>query len=176
MTTTEPTDPVDPTPDENAPDTVPAAPAPAGSLDELPDWARTEIRRARTDAARYRRERNAAQQALTTRDATAADADQSAEVQRLTSQLGTAHRDAARLRAAIAVGIPADHVTDFAARLVGDTDDELAADAARLRELIGLPAPDRTRPDPTQGAGLDNATSAASPADAFAAFVQDRLH
>ncbi|WP_018686526.1 hypothetical protein [Actinokineospora enzanensis] len=185
MTITDPTEPPEPTgstgPAEQAPadgtGTEPAAATTAGSLDELPEWAQNEIRRARTEAARYRRERNAAQTALTARDTTTADQDQAAEVQQLTAQLGAAQRDAALLRAAIGVGVPADYVADFAARLVGDTDEELAADAARLRELIGLPAADRTRPDPTQGAGLDNGTtSAATPAEAFAAFIQDRLH
>ncbi|MBM7771230.1 MULTISPECIES: hypothetical protein [Actinokineospora] len=176
MTITEPTNPAEPTEPAPTGDTDNGTTSAAGSLDELPEWAQNEIRRARTEAGRYRRERNAAQQALTARDTTTADPDQAAEVERLNTQLGAAQRDAARLRAAIATGVPADYVADFAARLVGDTDEELAADATRLRELLGLPDPDRKRPDPTQGAGLDSATTASTPAEAFAAFVQDRLN
>ncbi len=168
-----------------APETADTTGAPAptpgspGSLSELPEWAQTEIRRARTEAAKYRRERNAIQKALADKDTAEHGEDQesSAELQRLSGDLATAQRDAARLRAALAADIPPTQVADFAARLVGDTDDELAADATRLRELLGLTAPPgRRRPDPSQGAGLDTTGGAAtSPAEAFAAFVQDKL-
>lgn len=150
---------------------------PAGSLDELPEWAQNEIRRGRTEAAKYRRERNSAQKALQDKDTTAEDQESRAEVERLAAQLDVAQLDAAKLRAAIAAGAPATHVADFAARLVGTTEDELTADAGRLRELLGLPGPARKRPDPSQGAGLDGGTTTATnPAEAFAAFVQDRLN
>lgn len=161
-----------------APTPAPTPGSPA-SLTELPEWAQTEIRRARTEAAKYRRERNAIQKALADKDTTEHGEDQEsrAELQRLSGDLATAQRDAARLRAALAADIPPTQVADFAARLVGDTDEELAADAARLRELLGLTGPpDRRRPDPSQGAGLDTTGGAAtSPAEAFAAFVQDKL-
>lgn len=181
------------TPAADQPDTgQPPAPAPAapanavaGSLSELPEWAQTEIRRARNDAAKYRRERNAIQKALADKDADAADhageraedQESRAEIDRLTGELTTAQRDTARLRAALAADVPPGQVPDFAARLVGSTDEELAADAIRLRELLGLPAPpERTRPDPSQGAGIDTATgSATTPAEVFSAFIQDRL-
>jgi hypothetical protein len=158
----------------DAPDTsaVETAIVAAGSLDELPEWAQNEIRRARSEAAKYRRERNTAQKALQDKDISAGDQKSSAEIDRLTSELHTARRDSARLRAALAADIPPTQVADFAARLVGDTDDELAADATRLRALLGLPG---RRPDLSQGAGLDNPGAAGSPAEAFAAFVQDRL-
>jgi hypothetical protein len=166
--------------DQQATEQRPPAPTTtAGSLGELPEWAQTEIRRARNDAAKYRRERNAIQKALadkdTSDDAQAGDRESRAEIDRLTGELTTAQRDAARLRAALAADIPATQVTDFAARLVGDTDEELAADAVRLRELLGLPAapPERQRPDPSQGAGVDN--PATTPAEVFSAFIQDRL-
>jgi hypothetical protein len=145
----------------------------AGSLGELPEWAQTEIRRARTDAAKYRRERNAIQKALQDKDTDDGDRESRAEIERLTGELTAAHRDTARLRAALAADIPPTQAAEFAARLVGDTDEELAADAARLRELLGLPTPADRRPDPSQGAGVDHPTT--SPAEAFAAFVQDKL-
>ena len=163
---------------------APAAPANAvaGSLGELPEWAQTEIRRARNDAAKYRRERNAIQKALTDKDSDtevqAGDQESRAEIDRLAGELTTAQRDTARLRAALAADVPPGQVADFAVRLVGDTDAELAADAVRLRELLGLPAtsPQRQRPDPSQGAGIDTATgSASTPAEVFSAFIQDRL-
>lgn len=162
---------------------VPAASsgAVAGSLGELPEWAQTEIRRARNDAAKYRRERNAIQKALTDKDSDtevhAGDQESRTEIDRLSGELTTAQRDAARLRAALAADVPPGQVADFAARLVGDTDEELAADAVRLRELLGLPTPpERQRPDPSQGAGIDTATgSATTPAEVFSAFIQDRL-
>jgi hypothetical protein len=152
------------------------APVTAGSLDELPDWAQTEIRRARTEASKYRRERNTAQKALQDKDTTTGDQESRNEVDRLAGELDTARLDAAKLRAALAAKVPPAYVADFASRLVGTTEDELAADAVRLRELLGLPDPDRKRPDPSQGAGLDDGTTASSPAEAFAAFVQDRLN
>ncbi|MGH3760259.1 hypothetical protein [Actinophytocola sp.] len=155
------------------------APGSPGSLAELPEWAQTEIRRARTEAAKYRRERNTAQKALQDKDTAEHGEDQEsrAEIDRLSGELTAAQRDAARLRAALAADVPPTQVADFAARLVGDTDEDLAADAQRLRELLGLSTPpDRRRADPSQGAGLDTATGAAtSPAEAFAAFVQDKL-
>lgn len=169
---------------------APEPPAPAhavaGSLGELPEWAQTEIRRARNDAAKYRRERNAIQKALADKDTSdntdtveqAGDQESRAEIDRLTGELTTAQRDTARLRAALAADVPPGQVADFAARLVGDTDEELAADAVRLRELLGLPvtSPERQRPDPSQGAGVDTATgSATTPAEVFSAFIQDRL-
>jgi hypothetical protein len=145
----------------------------AGSLDELPEWAQNEIRRARTEAAKYRRERNTAQKALQDTAADTTNAQSRAEVDQLSSQLSAAQLEATKLRAALAADIPPTHVADFAARLVGDTHDELAADAVRLRALLGLP--DRKRPDPSQGAGVQGNATGATPAEAFAAFVQDRL-
>ena len=161
------------TPPPPATDSDERTPVTPGSLSELPEWARTEIRRARTEAARYRRERNTAQEALADKDTSTVDQESRAQVDRLTAQLADAQRDAARLRAALTAGVPPSFVTDFAARLVGDTEEELAEDARRLTNLLGLP--DRKRPDPSQGAGVDSASAAASPAEAFAAFVQDKL-
>lgn len=146
----------------------------AGSVAELPEWAQAELTRARTEAAKYRRERNAAQKALSDQDSTTGDQESHAEITRLTGQLAEAQHDTAKLRAALAADIPPAQVADFAARLVGDTDDELAADAQRLRGLLGLG--ERQRPDPSQGEGRDNSAGAAeSPAEAFAAFIQQRL-
>lgn len=185
-TNTEPTTDTNDTPADQ-PNTgqppAPAAPANAvaGSLGELPEWAQTEIRRARNDAAKYRRERNTIQKALADKDSDtevhAGDQESRTEINRLAGELTTAQRDAARLRAALAADVPPGQVADFAARLVGETDEELAADAVRLRELLGLPVPpERQRPDPSQGAGIDTATgSATTPAEVFSAFIQDRL-
>lgn len=145
----------------------------AGSVTELPEWAQQEITRARTEAAKYRRERNALQKSVQDNDSTATDAESRAEIDRLAGELDAAQRDAARLRAALAADIPPTQVAEFAARLVGDTDEELTADAQRLRELLGLG--ERKRPDPSQGAGRDSSTSDETPADAFAAFISERL-
>lgn len=142
-----------------------------GSVAELPEWAQQELSRARSEAAKYRRERNTLQKSLQDKDTSDTDTQSRGEIERLTGELDAAQRDAAKLRAALAADIPPPFIADFAARLVGDTDDELLADAQRLRELIG--PPDRRRPDPSQGEGRD--THAESPADAFAAFISDRL-
>lgn len=158
------------TPDDATSD---AGTASAGSVSELPEWAQQELSRTRSEAAKYRRERNTLQKSLQDKDSSDTDAQSRAEIDRLAGELDAAQRDAAKLRAALAADVPPPFIADFAARLVGGTDEELLADAQRLRELVGLP--NRTRADPSQGEGRDTDASAESPADAFAAFISDRL-
>lgn len=103
----------------------------------LPEWARESLSKANAEAAKYRTrvrelEPKAAEadkiaEAQKTEQQKAAEARQAAETRAV-----QAETEAARLRVALTKGLPA----DLATRLVGTTDDELAADADRLLELV----------------------------------------
>lgn len=73
-------------------------------------------------------------------------------VDELTTRAQDAESELRRLRAALDAGVPAEHASDIAGRLRGETDAELAADAKRLVSLMRLDIPE-LRHDPAQGKG-----------------------
>lgn len=74
-----------------------------------------------------------------------------AERDTLASQSSESSRLLAKLRAALKVGVESEKAEEFAARLRGESDDELIADATQLKEFLA-PAKAGPRPDPSQGA------------------------
>jgi hypothetical protein len=103
----------------------------------LPEWARDSLSKANAEAAKYRTrvrelepkasEYDKLAEAQKTEQQKAAEARQAAETRAV-----QAEQEATRLRVALTKGLPA----DLATRLVGGTEDELAADADRLLELV----------------------------------------
>lgn len=79
-----------------------------------------------------------------------------------TNDLASAQTQVARLQAAMASvfdGPVVERVVDIANRLVGTNQDELKADAERVKTLYGLAAPAARTPavDPSQGSGAASA-------------------
>lgn len=127
---------------------------------ELPDWARQKISEANAEAARYRTEKRDAveaakaeveqsfQEKMAAADQALADAMAEAGAARLANE---------RLTAAVNALIPDSKVVDFAELLQGETADELASHAEKLKELFGstndTPPPPPKATDPTQGQG-----------------------
>lgn len=88
-------------------------------------------------------------------DAKVADAEKTKND--LTVEVGNSKVQIAKLTAALNAVVPdaKERVTAVASRLIGSTEEELAADADRVKQIFGLePAPARTpATDPSQGAG-----------------------
>lgn len=128
----EPTTPATPEPD---PATPPEGDAPKDEKDP-------RVEKANAEAAKYRKELREAQAALKARDdADKTDAEKEAESKAETAkEIATLRRE----RAALKAGLP----EELAERLVGDTPDELAEDAKRLKALF---APVGASADPSPG-------------------------
>lgn len=125
---------------------------PAQRVDELPEWAQTEIRKARDEAKRHR------QSAKETSEQAGKVPDLETQVSELTDKLAARDHELGRIRAVLNTGKVTDpnHVLDVAERINGSTQDELDADADKLVDLFGIgnqqPSQQR-RADPTQGNG-----------------------
>lgn len=125
---------------------TPDAPDPGAQdtrdIESLPEWARSSLKKANDEAAKYRTrvrelepkasEYDKLAESQKTEQQKAAEARQAAEARAV-----QAESEAARLRVALTKGLPA----DLATRLVGSTEDELAADADRLLELVRVAPP-----------------------------------
>lgn len=153
----------------SAPNSNPAA----ESVDDLPEWAKKEIRSLRQENA-DRRARNSSLEAeitqvrndLATKEATYAQ------------QLSESALAQARYRAAVTSGVPADRIDDFASRLRGSTPEELAEDAANLAQLFKTNstehAPAQHGYDPSQGLGNSN-PAPMTPAQQLGDLIAGRL-
>lgn len=126
---------------------------PAQRVDELPEWAQTEIRKARDEAKRHR------QSAKETSEQAGKVPDLESQVSELTDKLAARDHELGRIRAVLNTGKVSEpsQVLDVAERINGSTQDELDADADKLVDLFGIgnqqqPAQQR-RADPTQGNG-----------------------
>ncbi|GAA4852447.1 hypothetical protein [Saccharopolyspora rosea] len=129
-----------------APEAAPPEPD-RETVEDLPEFAQKIIKALRSEAATHRHKaRVAADKAAALEQETAAL--HAAKTQTETD-LASARMDLTRLRAALAAGVPAELAEDFAARLQGDSAEEIAADAERLKQLVGTQA---RRGDPSQGA------------------------
>lgn len=119
---------------------------------ELPEWAKTELAEARSEAARYRVEKNqAVEQAKA--DAEAAYTTEKAELE---GKLSKSESNLLRLRIAVGANVPADKIETFAERLQGETEDELRSDAEKLKSFFTAPEVQSTSQsavDNTQGSG-----------------------
>ncbi|MGY2060516.1 hypothetical protein ACW9HQ_37110 [Nocardia gipuzkoensis] len=148
--------------------------AQSGNQADIPVWVRKELADARSEAARYRIEKN---EALTTAmtAAQAAVADQlnsaNAEKQSFADQAKTATTELLKLHTAITAGVPTDKVVSFASLLQGDTAEELAAHADSVKTLLGTPvSPSAT--DPTQAMG---GASVTDPAAEFGELLRTKI-
>ncbi|QIS05925.1 hypothetical protein F5X71_29700 [Nocardia brasiliensis] len=141
---------------------------------DIPDWVRKELADVRSEAARYRVEKNEALTAAMTA-AQAAVAEQlnsaNAEKQAFAEQANTANTELLRLRTALEAGVPAEKVVQFASLLQGSTAEELQAHADTVKTLLGTPvSPSAT--DPTQALG---GASVADPATAFGDLLRNNI-
>ena len=146
-------------------DTTETPVEPAGQVEtdtdsKGPEFYERELERARKDAAKYRdRARTAAEETeatLRTEFATR-EAELNSKIEALTAQIAeteakvaVSERAATKLRLALEHGVAADKVESFTKRLVGETPEELAADAKSLAELFAAPA---VQEDVSQGQG-----------------------
>ncbi|GAA2812854.1 hypothetical protein [Saccharopolyspora taberi] len=117
------------------------------TVEHLPEFAQKIIKALRSEAATHRHKaRLANEKTATLEQETAA---LHAAKMNTEADLASARLDLTRLRAALAAGVRADLAEDFAARLHGSTEEEIAADAERLKNTFGVSA---RRGDPSQGA------------------------
>jgi len=163
-----------------------APPAPTPPAEPIPDWvsdpekAYAEILKVRGEAAKARTDKHAAETALQTK----LTAEQQAEQQRLIdekkyqdlyeqekakreaseAQVRTAQLDALRITVGAAAGLP----VELAARLVGTTEEELKADADKLKALLPLP------PGQTPAPGAPRQTTTPIPGGAPAGETDDQ--
>ena len=121
---------------------------PATGIESLPEWAQTELTKARQDAAKYRTERNGIRDELAALKEQVAEFDSTKDqLEQLLTEKSLTELTVMRLEAALEAGLD----RDMAERLRGETAEELAEDARSLAGKI------RTRPvDPTQGKGSNN--------------------
>jgi hypothetical protein len=118
---------------------------PEGNVDELPDWARKALTKANNEAAGYRTKvrelEPLAQKAKELEDAGKTDAQRlSEERDGHKSRADTAETGLLRMEVAIdkaPEGTPISRVRAIAKRLVGNTREELEADAEELFEELG---------------------------------------
>lgn len=137
---------------------------------ETPDWvpgdARELISKANNQAARFRTEKNQAVEAHT---------QALNQVQELTDKNAAAERERdelksqlVKLNVALAAGVPGERAAEFAARLVGNNEEELKADAEKALALFGNSknTTSTRASDPSQGRG--NPATPATPQQEFA--------
>lgn len=153
------------------PDDVTPNPSEQNSNREAaPAWAQKELSDVRNEAADYRvklrtktEEHTVALGQITTL---------SDEKTGLTKQLEAATLSNLKLTIALDAGVPGDRVRSIADRLVGNTEEELKADAAKLIADFGLTgAPDRAT-DPNQGRTNTNTPITNDPASSMAGFLK----
>lgn len=121
-------------------------------VQELTQWAQTEIRKARDEAKKYRQ--TAREQQETANQVP----DLQSQVSELQAMLSTRDNELGKLRAVLNTGRVTDpaHIADVAERIQGSTQDELNADAEKVADLFSLGtngAAPQQRPDPSQGNG-----------------------
>ncbi|WP_280429726.1 hypothetical protein [Nocardia brasiliensis] len=127
----------------------------AQTIDDLPEWARDEIKSLRKEAGGYRTRATEAEQALAAAQ-TAATAFET-QISDLESTRTALEADKARIQLAIDRGLPltvkdaAGESVSVTSLIVGQTDDERAASANALVALLGSGA-DSVPPDPAQSA------------------------
>ncbi|MYT30475.1 MULTISPECIES: hypothetical protein [unclassified Streptomyces] len=158
-----PATPETPPPDETA-HAEPPEPAPGNDEATLPDWVRSELSRARDEAARRRIELRELKDQL----AGMADPDEAkAAIQLAHDRLAETEQQLTRERLGRKYHLP----EALVARIQGEDEEAMEQDAKALAELA--PAAGRPpRPDRLQGGG-DPAPL--SPADRFAQIIQTRL-
>ena len=124
-------------------------------VSDLPDWAKRELSDVRAEAARYRTERNEARTA-----AEAAKSSFETKIAELNAAGNTVYQESQakdvqlmKYKAALAVGVPGEHVEQFAGLLQGEDIDSLKSHAESVKAMFaGLDRPDAAK-DRSQGFG-----------------------
>lgn len=127
------------------------------SVEELPDWAQKQLKKAQTEAAKYRnRAKETHQEGRSEAESEAQEAYSKLQTdyENVLFRASSAEDQLTRYRVAVNSGVDPSKVDDFAARLRGDSEEDLQADAEKLKETLGIsgeaPAP---KPDPSQASG-----------------------
>ncbi|MCP2200062.1 hypothetical protein [Lentzea flava] len=155
------------------------APAVEQDVQALPQWARDAITTANDQAARYRiaaREAGETARAEVTAEFEERISALTADKDDIALELGETRLALSRLRIALDAGIPGESAVEFAALLKGSDEDELRDHAEKVKAMfgvIGTQQPERPV-DHSQGLGREDV--AASPAEAFGAFIRSQLH
>ncbi|WP_367137907.1 hypothetical protein [Saccharothrix sp. HUAS TT1] len=142
---------------------------------ELPEWGRKAISEANAEAAKYRvKAQTAADEARAQAQAefdakykTVAD-----EKSAITTERDQAVTDLAKLKVALASGVPGETAVAFADLLKGSNEDELKAHAENLKNMFGVSG--KSAPAVDLSHGLSGGSSS-DPGDAFAALLQSKL-
>lgn len=146
------------------------------SSDALPDWVREKLTEANKEAAKYRvRAKEAAQQA-------AYEAEQKFGTQlkelsdtkaALEADLNKTRLEAAKLHAAVSVGVSGEQATEFASFLQGDTPEEILASAEKAKNLFGMQSQQTRFTDKSLNKG--NSDTPVDSASVFHSFVMGHL-
>lgn len=151
----------------------------AQSVSDLPQWAQDKISELRNEAAGHRTRANEA------RDRAKAELESEFKAKldalearnaEVVAENNDYHAKNLRIEAAIAAGVPTEHVAAFAERLRGSTPDEVKADAESAKALFGLGGGAATPPaavDPSQGHGEEG--PAPDAATIFGQFIDSQL-
>lgn len=145
----------------------------SASPDALPEWARAQITKANNEAAKYRTKAKETEERVRFEVESEYEAQITAlsdERAAIAADLNAARLDGMRLRAALAAGIPGESAVEFAELLKGETEEELAAHAEKVKGLMGTQRTARVV-DRSQGLGGGNS----APADNFGAFILNQI-
>lgn len=146
----------------------------ATKVAELPKWAQDELSRARNDAASYRARLKDAKSEVEADVRKEFDTKLTAaqnEKTELQNKLTDSQLFGLKIDAALAVGVPGDHLKAFADRLRGDTFDDIKKDAETIKQTFGVGATGRAT-DRTAGLGNDKPST---PDDALGGFIGQKL-
>lgn len=154
------------------------------NVKDLPEWAQTMISDLRNEAAAARvSKREAVESAVAaerdklTRENEAVVKELNEKVTSLSDDNGKLANRIDRYEATFAAGVATEHISDFASRLVGNTAEELKADAEKAKSLYNPAGKGKGQPAIDLSAGLGNAGDATpTHADAFADFINRSLN
>lgn len=126
-------------------------------VEDLPEFAQKLISKLRDEAKSNRlKGKEAAEKAIA--DVTTSHQEEltalTTERESIAAERDSMKSELARLRVALNAGVASEVASEFASRLKGDTEEELAADAARLSEIFQTPSKPERKANPAQGQHL----------------------
>lgn len=140
------------------------------TVSQLPKWAQDKIKKLRDEAAGHRQAKNSAEtetsERLNAEFAKEREQFQS-DNEALLFRVSEKDLELNRLRAALSVGVSPEQAETFASRLQGETPEELAEDANRMKSMFGISG---VRSDPSQGS-----RGAGTPSDELSNFILNKL-
>ena len=140
--------------------------------ENAPQWARDAISKANNEAAKYRTERNTARDNETAALGEASSLKDS--VNAVTAERDSARKDLLKLQTLLDLNLPTEHVSDALSLLQGDTEDELKANAEKIKNLLCSPTNSGSGFDPSQGRGAGS-NSPTNPQTALAGFLKGQF-